>query len=156
MNQLLDLLDIDLSIPIEIVLEPIKHNGTPSVRTMCNETILIEGPLRNQKKFCVSVGLLDKIAISIQMSDKLYSAEHETAVVIKSITIDGFEIVPAWTHLAVYHNERNYTDPTSYLGFNGTWQLDISEPFYRWRHRVTGQGWLLEPVTAEVLGSSHN
>lgn len=148
MNQLFDLLDIDLSIPIEIVLEPIKHNGTPSVKVMCNDTILFDNSLHNQKKICVSVELLDKIAISIQMSDKIYSAENETAVVIKSITIDGFQIVPAWTHLASYHNEGNYTDPTSYLGFNGTWRLDISEPFYHWRHRVTGQGWLLKPIKA--------
>lgn len=33
--------------------------------------------------------------------------------------------------------------------WNGTtWIMKLHEPFYRWRHRVTGQGWLLEPVKA--------
>ena len=33
--------------------------------------------------------------------------------------------------------------------WNGpTWTMKLQEPFYPWRHRVTGQGWLLEPVKA--------
>lgn len=148
MKKFSDLLDIKFAILIEIVLEPINHNGDPNVRVMCNDIILLNGPLQERKKIITSVDILDNIEISIQMSDKLYSIDHETAVLIKSITIDGFEVVPNWTHLAEYDNERNFTDPTSYLGFNGTWRLAIPEPFYRWRHRVTGQGWLLEPSTA--------
>lgn len=33
------------------------------------------------------------------------------------------------------------------LGYQhmGMWRITLHEPFYRWRHRVTGQGWLLEP-----------
>jgi hypothetical protein len=49
------------------------------------------------------------------------------------------------SHLATYKNDQNVTQPTNYLGFNGTWNLKINEPFYRWRHNITGQGWLLEP-----------
>lgn len=30
------------------------------------------------------------------------------------------------------------------------WRIRHDEPFYRWRHRVTGQGWLLEPITVSV------
>lgn len=29
----------------------------------------------------------------------------------------------------------------------GMWRLTLDEPFYRWRHRVTGQGWLFKPQT---------
>jgi hypothetical protein len=61
--------------------------------------------------------------------------------------IEGFEIMPSQTHLATYRNERNITNPTSSLEFNGIWQIKIDEPFYNWRHRITGQGYLLEPIT---------
>jgi hypothetical protein len=44
-----------------------------------------------------------------------------------AVTVDGVEILPKYQYLAV----------------NG--RLTISEPFYRWYHRVSGQGWLLTP-----------
>jgi hypothetical protein len=103
--------------------------------------------LSEKKQWIISVDVLDHIDISIGMRDKIYSAEKETAILIDSIKIDGFEIVPSWTQLAEYINERNFTGPTSYLGFNGTWRLSIQEPFYQWKHRITGQGWLLHPTT---------
>ena len=43
------------------------------------------------------------------------------------VTVDGEEILPKYRHLAV----------------DG--KLTIPEPFYRWYHRVSGQGWLLTP-----------
>jgi hypothetical protein len=44
-----------------------------------------------------------------------------------AVTVDGEEILPKYQHLAV----------------DG--KLTIPEPFYRWYHRVSGQGWLLTP-----------
>jgi hypothetical protein len=44
-----------------------------------------------------------------------------------TVIVDGEEILPKYQHLAV----------------NG--KLTIPEPFYRWYHRVSGQGWLLTP-----------
>jgi len=44
-----------------------------------------------------------------------------------TVTVDGIEILPKYMHLAD----------------NGV--LTIREPFYRWYHRASGQGWLLEP-----------
>ena len=64
---------------------------------------------------------------------------------IDSLAIDGFDIVPGYVHLASYENEVNYTEPTTYLGFNGTWTWAIDQPFYIWKHHATGQGWLLQP-----------
>lgn len=43
------------------------------------------------------------------------------------VTVDGIEILPRY----------------SYLAHNGV--LSISEPFYRWYHHTSGQGWLLIP-----------
>jgi len=44
-----------------------------------------------------------------------------------TVTVDGEEILPRYQYLAV----------------DG--KLTIPEPFYRWYHRVSGQGWLLTP-----------
>ena len=46
------------------------------------------------------------------------------------ISVDGMDVIDFgyWNH--------------------NTWIMKLDEPFYRWRHRVTGQGWLLEPVKA--------
>lgn len=43
------------------------------------------------------------------------------------VKVDGEEILPKYRHLAV----------------DG--KLTIPEPFYRWYHQVSGQGWLLTP-----------
>ena len=45
----------------------------------------------------------------------------------QTVAIDGIEILPKYKHLAT--NDV----------------LIINEPFYRWYHRVSGQGWLLTP-----------
>lgn len=95
-----------------------------------------------------SVGLTEPIKIEVEMKDKKYDQNLETALIIDELTIDGMEIIPNYVHLATYHNERGLELFTNYLGFNGSWVLDINEPFYQWRHRVTGQGWLLEPSRA--------
>lgn len=38
--------------------------------------------------------------------------------------------------------------PITDFGYDsqGLWRITLHEPFYRWRHRVTGQGWLLAPA----------
>jgi hypothetical protein len=147
MKRFSDLLDTEFKILISLTLEPITQNGAPFVRTTCNNIILCDNALDQTQTWRTSVDLLEHIDLQIELSDKTYCSYRETAVLIKSLMIDGFEIVPNWTHLANYHNERNITGPTSYLGFNGIWELKIDEPFYRWRHRITGQGWLLEPTS---------
>jgi hypothetical protein len=94
----------------------------------------------------VELPLLDPFKIEIGMSDKKYNETLETAVIIRSLKIDDFEIIPNWTNLSEYQNERDINRPVSYMGYNGVWSLTVPEPFYRWRHVVTGQGWLLEPM----------
>ena len=46
------------------------------------------------------------------------------------VEIDGVEILPRYRYLAQ----------------DGV--LTINEPFYRWLHSVSGQGWLLKPYRA--------
>ena len=123
-----DLLDIDPKIDLLVDLEPVSHNGCPQFWISVNDKIIEQGTLTHSLRKHCEIDLLDTIKLEIGMKQKSYSAEKETAVIIRSINIDGFEIVPNWTHLAIYQNDHNNGSPTSYLGFNGTWRLAIPEP----------------------------
>ncbi len=142
-----DLLATDHYITVRVTLKSIKHNGAPGATVRVNNMITEFIQLTETSVVTEYIDdLSDPIDIEISMCDKIYDEHKETAVIIDSISIDGFEIVPNWTHLAEYNSERGPQGPTSYLGFNGSWRLHIDQPFYQWRHRVTGQGWLLEPI----------
>jgi hypothetical protein len=147
MNNFLDLLDTDPYIEIDICVSPCCDNGAPICQIQVNQTMLFDAHLTDIQQLTYRSNLLDPIKIQISMQGKIYSADRETGITLDQVSIDGFDIVPKWTHLAEYQNDHLVTDPVGYLGYNGTWTLDITEPFYRWRHRVTGQGWLLEPTT---------
>lgn len=147
MNNFSELLDTDHQIKITIRLEVIGDNGFPGASIRVNNDVVEYLRLVESVEHTFDVPLMDVFDIEISMMDKLYSQDQETAVIIKSIDIDGFEIVPGWTHLAIYDSERGLQGPTSYLGINGSWKLSINRPFYQWRHLVTGQGWLLKPIS---------
>jgi hypothetical protein len=149
MKNFSDLLDTEHQITVTIKLDVITDNGYPGAQVRLNNDVIEYLELKNSVKHEFVVDLTDSIDLEIAMIDKQYSQHKETAVVIESISIDGFEIVPGWTHLAEYDSERGPQGPTSYLGINGTWRLKIDRPFYQWRHCVTGQGWLLEPISYE-------
>jgi len=147
MKNFLDLLDIDPGVNISIRLRALCGNGVPRCRMTVNDRVIYDDFLSSECIKQFSVSLMSSIQIKVEMSDKIYSEEKETAIVIDQLAIDGFAIVPDWTHLARYENDHDANGPASYLGYNGCWTLEINEPFHRWRHRVTGQGWLLEPTT---------
>lgn len=149
MNNFLDLLDTDCQIKVTLKLGVIHDNGYPGVSVRVNDDVVEYLQLTQPVEHQFDIPLLDPIEIEISIKDKQYSEIKETAVLIDLLSIDGFEIVPQWTHLAEYHSERGLQKPTSYLGINGSWKLKIDQPFYQWRHHATGQGWLLEPISYE-------
>ena len=136
-----DLQDIDQSINIKITLRPV---GMPNISAATNLNLVEYIGLSSPVVLDYRVGLLDNINIIIKLYNKEYDVNNETAVVIDNIVIDNIDIVPKFDYLADYVNDHNNNNPTSYLGFNGTWQLNIDQPFYRWLHKHTGQGWLLK------------
>ena len=149
MKNFSDLLAIKPCINVGLRLHPITANGNPSCRVEINNKIMYQGSLYQDINISTSVTLQETISISVSLQDKNYHPILETAVVIQDLIIDDFNLVPDWTHLASYQNDHAVNNPTSYLGFNGTWQLLIDQPFYLWRHRVTGQGWLLTPYNID-------
>jgi hypothetical protein len=150
MNNFSELLATDTDIEVAICVAPCCDNGAPICQIQINDNVLYDDLLISTQRLTYQANLLDPIKIQISMNGKIYSADQETGIKLDRVAIDGFDIVPKWTHLAQYQNDHSMTDPVGYLGYNGNWILDIKEPFYRWRHRVTGQGWLLEPTVISL------
>ena len=134
-----DLQAIDSELHCHLELEPV---GTPEVAVIIND-VYGGGKLFKSVVFDVKIDLLKPFTIEIELKNKTYSMDYETAVVIKQLQIDGIDLVPKFDYLATYRNDNDNNDPTSYLGFNGKWTLTFDRPFYHWLHEHTGQGWLI-------------
>jgi len=147
MKNFLKTLAINPTVEVSLTLRAITDNGAPDLKVSVNNQIIEHKSFDERVKHEFSIPLLDPINILIEMSNKQYNEHLETAVILESVCIEGFEIIPNWTHLADYINERDINKPVSHLGYNGIWKLSINEPFYRWHHQITGQGWLLAPAS---------
>lgn len=133
MKNYLDLRAIDTDLRLSIVTKTI---GNPDYVIKVNNTVV-------ENIIDYRLPLLDTICIEIELRNKTYTLEYETAVIIEQISIDNINLVPKYDYLAEYINDHNNNNPTSYLGFNGKWTLTIDRPFYQWLHQAQNQGWLL-------------
>jgi hypothetical protein len=141
MKNFYDLLDINTKTQIKIHLNPI---DLPCVSVNINDQNYFDEILSSRKIFSIEVDVLDPIDIRISLKDK-DNNDPTTSVDIESISIDGVLIIPKYSHLSTYTNDRNISLTATNLGYNGTWQLKIETPFYQWLHVVSDQGWLLNP-----------
>ena len=139
MNTYSDLQDIDTRLHVHLALKVI---GTPEVAIIVGKNFA-GGKLYKNLEIALDLDLLEPLIIQIELRNKIYDQNNETAVIVEKLQIDGIDLVPKYDYLATYDNDHNYTDPTSYLGFNGKWTLTFDRPFYQWLHQVTEQGWLL-------------
>ena len=118
------------------------------IKTSCigfpNYTVIVNGQTYTNNIINHNVNLLDKIKIEIELRNKTYTLEYETAIIIEQLSIDNIDLIPRYDYLAEYINDHNNNNPTSYLGFNGKWSLTIDRPFYQWLHQAQNQGWLLD------------
>lgn len=144
MNNFLDLQDINLSINFSVSISPYSTPIGASVRL--NQSILYQGILNETWTYSTKLPLLDRVVFSVEVFEKDDQVDCNSAIIIDHLRFDDFDIVPTWTGQAKYENNRSYNSPASHLGFVGVWTLEIPEPFYRWKHRITGQGWLFSPV----------
>ena len=135
MNNYSDLLDIDTDIRINLKLSVI---GSPDFSVS-----IADNQWNNQCNIIANNNLLTPFSIEIELRNKYYNLDYETAVIIDRISVDNIDIIPMYCHLADYQNDHNNNNPTTYLGFNGKWTLTIDRPFYQWLHQAQGQGWLL-------------
>jgi hypothetical protein len=142
MKNFLDLLATDLHLDLVLGLEPV---GIPDSEIWINQILVHQGPITQPILVMRQLPLTSGFAVSIKLKNKIYTADQEVAIVLNRLCVDDFDVIPNHTHLARYVNDHNVDSPTSYLGFNGEWRLEITQPFYQWQHQVTGQGWLLQP-----------
>ena len=127
-----DLQDTDLCLAIELELV-----GQPEF------TVCVDSTVSTQVVQRYYLDLLKPFSIIIELHNKVYTTEYETAVIIKRLSVDNISIIPEYTYLAEYDNDHGFTDPTSYIGFNGKWILTFDRPFYQWLHQAQNQGWLI-------------
>jgi hypothetical protein len=147
MKNFSDLLAIkkNSQIDVSLNLEVIQDNGPPTLSVNVNSQNLFNNVLNFNLELQTKINLTDPFKIEIELSNKQYSSEKETAVIVKNLKIDNFELIPNYVMTFDYINDHNQNTPTYYLGFNGKWILDSKMPFYLWKHQATGQGWLLSP-----------
>jgi hypothetical protein len=140
MNNYSDLQDIDTRLNLVIELAPV---GLPTATIIINNQQYDYPQLSMPIIINEYLPLMALINIDIILSDKHYTLEYETAVIIKRLSIDNIELIPKYDYLAEYINDHTNNNPTNYLGFNGKWRLTIDQPFYHWLHEHSGQGWLI-------------
>ena len=117
----------NLRLGINIKLVPVEQCYCT---TIVNGAILNMGVLTSSTLLVTDVGLTSPINIEISIE----RGQHPQAIIIESITVDGYEIMPIYQHLA--------TPPIGYLDVSGTWTFKIPN-FYPWLHEQTGQGWIV-------------
>lgn len=147
MKNFSELLATDLHVDLALTAEPI---GIPYVEIYINQTSLYQGQLLEPMTISQRLPLLLGFVVVVKLQNKIYSSDYETAVNLTRLSVDNFDLIPRWSHLARYTNDHDFTEPTSYIGFNGEWKFEVTKPFYQWRHEATGQGWLFHPVN-EIL-----
>lgn len=129
---------------IALYLVPI---GLPQVQIVIDNTVVFDDVMTSATYLEQRHDLLRPISIWIELRDKEYNLEHETAILVERFDINKIPLIPDMTQHFVYQNDRGWTSPTNYLGFNGIWRLNTVDCFYRWWHTQSGQGWLLLPST---------
>ena len=139
MKNYLDLRATNHQLEVEIELEAI---GRPKFSCGINKLIEYHGN-SDIVNLSYKLNLLEPFSVIIELMDKVYTTEYETAIIIRRLCIDNIEIIPKYDYLAVYNNDHDNNTPTSYLGFNGKWTLTFDRPFYHWLHEHSGQGWLI-------------
>ena len=141
MKNYLDLRATDLKLDVCVELVPV---GRPDIVVEIANNTYANSELNVPKKLKYQLDIKDTFSIEIELRNKTYTMEHETAVIIQHISIDSIDIVPKFDYLANYTNDHDNNNPTNYLGFNGKWVLNFDRPFYQWLHQVTGQGLLVD------------
>ena len=149
MKNFSDLLATDLHLDLVLTAEPV---GIPDVEIWIDQQLIYQGQVSAPITLSTQLPLLSGFSVSVKLKNKVYSLESETAIALSELSIDGFNLIPNFTHLAQYTNDHDFKEPTSYIGFNGEWKFEVTRPFYQWRHEITGQGWLFNPCClAEIL-----
>lgn len=134
-----DLQDIDPCLKFRLELEPV---GYPEISVIVGDQCA-GGKIFKPISLDLSLNRYQPFWVQIELKNKQYNIDNETAIKITKMAIDNIDLIPRFDYMASYVNDHSNNNPTSYLGFNGKWTLTFDRPFYQWLHQATGQGWLL-------------
>lgn len=95
----------------------------------------VNGELIHQGAMFATSELRQHVPLNEPLHIKITSNnEHNQAIDIKKITVDGFEVMPLY--------QAHAKPSTSYLDKSTEWEINIPS-FYPWYHEITGQGWII-------------
>lgn len=115
MKNFYELLATDLAIALELLITV--HSG--NVEIVINNQPQLAQQTANGVMVCVALPLLQPIDVSV----------HHQGAYVNSLLLDGWQARPHWG-----------------TEYSNMWQFTTNgQPFYRWKHQATGQGWLLSP-----------
>lgn len=144
-------------------LHPIWWRQPPCVMVMLDDHVRWQGPLQAdltlhwcqptpRGRHCLEVTFSGKTNADT-------TAEHDNAVVIEHVGFFGIRD-DRFKWQGLYRPD--YPEPwrteqesqgiellpeltaCTYLGWNGTWQLDFTTPIFTWMHRVQDLGWIYD------------
>jgi hypothetical protein len=126
-------------------------NNYPEVIISLDDTLLVHELLYTSKKYnfdvmlksghhSINVELVNKTPSDTKV-DKSGVIVADKALIIKTVTIEGYSLSD-FLHRAVYYPANRDSLRSNYLGWNGTWKLDIVTPIFTWIHKTQGLGWI--------------
>lgn len=115
MKNFYELLATDLRIALHMLITA----HTDTVHVVINDQPQAAQQTANGLEVSLQLPLLQPIDICV----------YRQTADIGSLTLDGWQVRPHWG-----------------TEYSNMWQFTTNgQPFYRWKHQATGQGWLLSP-----------
>lgn len=134
-------------VELQIVLEPVGQPWVSVVANGQNKTQQLTQTTEFNFNFAVEQGTCN---LAVHHFDKTDN-DPSTAVIIKSISFFGIEDLRfVWAGVYRPDYPAHYPDKipeissTTYLGWNGTWQLNFDVPVFTWIHRIQNLGWIYQ------------
>lgn len=115
MKNFSDLTDINTKEKLFVNIQLKEHDDAIYVFTLNNHAI-------STVNYSTTFDLFDNIDVKCFV--------QQGAVEIEQCSVNGFEVLPIYLHLA--------SPPTSWI--TTSWKFSIPAPFYVWKHNITGQG----------------
>lgn len=122
MNTFSDITAIDLNRKLLVKIDTVRH-GTVQYR------LRINGHLVPDNSIEIYLNLFDPVHLHCFV----IPGQDGSALEIKSLTVNGLEVLPRYMHLA--------SKPTMWLT-GGEWYFISKGPFYPWYHEISGQGFI--------------
>lgn len=140
---------------IDVKLTPVMFDRAPTGRIGINGQ-LSDIVLAESKWFHFSIDQAQNSTITLTVEqygktnrDTIPDQELDTAIVIEEVKLNGLSSPKfAWAGIYCpdypdhYPNKIPNLTNINYLGWNGTWTLELSVPIYTWIHQIENLGWI--------------